>query len=332
MSSARKNIITRLRIWRQSLAPDAGLDRIYLVGSLVDKGGVRFTPEKSDVDLLMCFSGAVRTGSERATAQRLLLPKLVVLEKALRRILPRDSAIPVVSVALVTELELTQNIHKDDRPDFWESTFVDLAATDLTPTTLVQVKAERFKRAWPHAVQVLRDVQKFRNQYLHVSSNGVRSTILPVDSDSLPKPICRSAASLRYFMEWKGDRTGDPNIGYAFLLKTLEEAAEIDSALDFLKNRVLARANRGSKDALEFDELLLLWEVLADKAVQAIENSEQAARSAPAWRPPLRPSASIDPSEPRDEEEFLTLAAKPSLRFGSVNLACKLTAVRSNSK
>ncbi len=324
MSSAVEGVLIRLRKWRREFSPNYAVDKVYLFGSVVYRGGARFNPEQdSDVDLLMCFSDGPNA-VKRADAQRELVEHVGRLEKSLREVLPGESNTPIISVALMTAPEFHQNVHFVDKPGFWESTrFVDLLNPEGQQEQLFRYSAETFKSRFRYAVVVLRDAQRARNEYLTISSNGTRP-IVPQHTDNILKKMWRSAASLKYFIE-RGDKEimADPNVGLKFLLHTLENA-RADPAIGRVWDRISGLSGRGPRVPPTPDEQLLVWEVLADKALEAIGHEQRAASNAPVWRPQLTSTSVATYAEADPEETFLTLASGPSLRLGALDLACKL--------
>jgi predicted nucleotidyltransferase len=324
MSNLIQSVLALIQDWRSKLPSACNAERVCTFGSLVYRDGVQFVPALSDVDLLISFSKCPLPPWERVISQQRLVTELRRLECSLRNLIPGEDSKPLASVSLLTEMELRNNIHKDDKPSFWRSRFVEHVVTGMSDVRLEQYHAETFKVRFPHAVQTLRDVQRYRNQYLRVSCDGTRIDA-DGEPDPLPKKLCRSAAGLRYFIEREEeDAVADVNRGATFFLSALVDASRAFPVLGELTDRVLARVNRGNMHALSSTDQLLLWEILAEKAIAALGSAQAANRPSPLWRPPLDHVGQDAGTGNNSEGDFLTAASRPSLRLGSLDIACKI--------
>jgi hypothetical protein len=225
---------------------------------------------------------------------------------------------------------MSNNVHKDDKPSFWKATkFSALGEENGAPLSLEQYHGKTFNLQFEHAAQTLRSVQAFRRNYLRITSTGT-SVPLPEDyissdDEKLSKNLGRTAAGLRFFIERESEHdVADPPAGHTFILNLLMQSSSTSRWRQELWNRVSALVYRNAGKPLDRDELLLLWEILGERALDAVANAQRAAREGPLWRPALKMGARQNAAEPQSEENFLTLAAGQSIHIGELNLACKL--------
>lgn len=285
----RDAIVEALHRFAASIPPEAA--NAYAFGSLVRDDAMFFGTTSSDLDILVVLNGHGGDAPNRVEIARGLLTATADLEIALLRATRRtDAAKSMVSVAMVTQAEVASDVHKDGTNYFYrDNTFMPLVANGGAATSLtIPTSGDGAAALSDERRQVLRSVQKFRNAYLRTSANGTRATApWDSDSDAAPKELLRAAALLRFACGGDQSNAADKTKIEEGLLHLTSMFDEPPLKTHPLTQKLLARLLRKSVRPLSEDEMLLVWEVLADGAVV-----ERGARSG---APPDRPR---EPHEP----------------------------------
>ncbi|HEX8192042.1 MAG TPA: hypothetical protein VF552_04015 [Allosphingosinicella sp.] len=255
---------------------ELGLPRVTLFGSLVYRDGERFSEDVSDVDLAAVIPAVAANAVERVALATKLLELKRNLEVRLATGLSRTTTVPVCSLLLISEIEIKADIHKDGAEGFFQNNeFLDLVSGEKSHGMLVagdQIVRHRLIR------QCLRFAQKKRHAYLSVAANG-KGSLQPYEGDlPLPKDLLRHAA-----MAGALRKTGSPP-GAEFdvqeglselagvLIERARKHAQYDELRVWLMNKMTTR-----KGKLEPSQQLLLAEMIAELALDALRKAEQAA-------------------------------------------------------
>lgn len=261
------DVLEVLGKWAQGARSSEAFDRFYVFGSLINDDGAQFLAERSDVDIIVVFSPAVRSPWSRVEACECLLPQIAALEDELTTLLGRDRTSRVTSFVAVTDYELENDIHKSGVAEFFTTNFfLDL----LLQTPPAPLSGSRSNIPMAHLVPV-QHAQKIRNLFLAISAEDVQ-VLQPWNdaTDAVPKDLARTAAQFEYFVkELDGDRH-DVNRGLEYVSDMVNEAATRCVKCRDLKRWLAARrGGRGVRRALQQSEYLLLWELLAEEAISA---------------------------------------------------------------
>lgn len=328
MTNDKEIAIQILRSWASSLIPDTGITSAFVYGSLVSLDGSRFDLGNSDIDLLLVFSDKYISPFDRTKAQDSLSATIKELEQQFfEATVKTGRKAPSIrtSTILVTKFEFDNNVHKDAKRHFWETAFFLDLTSNSPPRLLSKSHTEAFHLRFGEAVEVLHEIQNFRKSYLQIQRDGTRKEphedYLLSDYDFVSKKLARTAAKLRFFVTRKDKETlADPATGVAYIIEMIEDALEKDIRLRSLRNRLTAAAGRRI-DNLTFEDLRVLWELLANQTISAVKSAQRASRHAPEWRPAID---GVSHSFEFSEQAFLDLTTTPSLKVGGLDLACKL--------
>ncbi len=282
MTDIRDVIVTKLQEWARGLAEKGHVDHAYVFGSLTNGGGWQFTPESSDVDLILRIPPSSRDPLQRLGILDALVKANLELETALLRVLGRDGTKPITSITPVTEFELRFGVHKGGEPEIYSTgIFLDLLKVSNSPGPLTRTSHLKYE---DHKAGVagLKGAQKFRNQYIAVAANASRFVSdWSGDKDgasqlALPKDIARAAAQFRYYRDRLDNESRyDVDLGIDTLNTLVRERAknnkEYKNLVQWLAPR---RGGPGTKSPLSPRHQMLLWEVLAVAAEKALEEAE----------------------------------------------------------
>jgi predicted nucleotidyltransferase len=283
MVDIRDVIITKLQEWARGLAEKGHIDRAYVFGSLIYDGGLQFTPESSDVDLILRIPPSSRDPLQRLGILDALAEATLELEIALFQALPgRAGTKPITSITPVTEFELRFGVHKGGKPDLYSaSVFLDLLKDSDSFVSLTRASHLKYEEHTAGAAG-LEGTQKFRNQYVAVAPNSSRSVSeWNGDKDggsqlALPKDMARAAGQLRHYRERLDDKSRfDVNRGIDTLHDLVRERErDNEEYKDLLRWLGPRRGGSGMKSPLNPRHQMLLWEVLAVAAEKALAEAE----------------------------------------------------------
>lgn len=165
----------------------------YLFGSTVNDGGVRFQPDKGDLDVILIVDWEVVAPGERVAQIAQLRNAKLELEASLLRRLGREKASEqIVSLVPVTPFEIEQAVHKDGVKHIFKSA----RAYDLVNRVEVD-SLEGGQSPFPLTDEhrsVLGFVQKKRAEVLSVTPNGRGGMSPSAHDDPVPKELMRHFA------------------------------------------------------------------------------------------------------------------------------------------
>jgi len=247
----------------------------YLFGSLRNHHGARFIPGTSDVDLLVPFSPTSEGLLQRWHSLQYLRRRKQMLEQQLVQILSqRSHGQSVINIICPTELE----IFLDD--GFYSSNrFQKLSSDSNTPIFLERGRPMDSSKV-PGVRSVLWEVQRFRSAYLNTNANTTapHSFIVGI---AVPKPLARAAAQVAFHLSTAKEIESkfDVTIGSRFVRGLLVEKRVLAPTFRQLEEVMSARSRgRLNSPRLTQDEQLLLWEILAQRIYECLENKAQAKR------------------------------------------------------
>ena len=269
--------LTNLSRWVDNEALDC-FEESYVFGSIIQRGADQFQIPSSDLDLLHVFRG--EPGSlERWSALVHLLPYASELETALLRTFSRDNAAkPIVSHSVLTSFEASLAIHKDKQPQLLTvARFAPLPFDFNNQAHRVPVSRgidAEFLHANAEPTDVFGYVQAIRNEFLAAAPNGRRKMQpVPVGDDPIPKSMERKAATLAWFNGESGleDRE-DLTIGLEYMWDLMGEYKK--EPVKSLRRKVGSRRRtRDTEQPLSPEDILLLAELLFDKAKASVKQS-----------------------------------------------------------
>ena len=268
----KDKLISILKDWARE--QDENLfTNFYLFGSLIYQTGDQFQQDSSDVDLIVVLSDSVNTPTARAKASYVLQHAKLNLEQQLLTSLERrDASKPIVSIVLVTNDELTWNIHKSKSSSFFSTNQFQNLKHD-NPINQIGVRFEKLSEL-EDCIQALELTQEYRNKYLSISPNGsVAVKKYDENTDPLPKNLARSAAQVAFFDKRPRDseiNKFDVNEGNLYLCSLLDTRTEHSSEWYALVRKIKGRFGRG-KQSLDPQDILVVYEVLYEKACELIK-------------------------------------------------------------
>jgi hypothetical protein len=268
----------------------------YLFGSLINENGNQFLRDSSDIDLIVILSNSSPLNRARL-CQKLQKAKLE-LELLLLPILQRKNKTkPIVSLVLVTENEVTWDIHKEKSLTFFrdnKNKFLNLLEES---DTLISIGLDN-REALADIIQALEKAQDYRNKYLSLSPNKSKEEN---EQDTFPKELARSAAQINSFVKNKKGKF-DISLGNSYLIFLLKQkVSKVNNEWSKLNKKVADRNNGRctKKPALTDFDLLLLYELLFDKAYKLLKQNSSINRikgGQPArvkGNPPAPPAAKV---------------------------------------
>jgi predicted nucleotidyltransferase len=273
----KNEIIKLIQNWKEEVSKDINIDTIYLFGSSIYLGGRKFNPSVSDLDLIILIPENIQSAIDRRDWLHKLKTHKEKLEKdALFLLKKEDTNEQIVSIVPITKTELDFNIHKGETRNFFEiNEFLNIDSGIIFKGS-DEFEFEDCKNEF--VIQVLKSIQKTRNSYLTNSAmvdyqelewNGKGKSLIP-------KTLAREAAKIASFYE-KTDQTGDElntSYGCDFIKQNLKAKRNIDEYLDlytWIDNRNISNGNSGGEDILSQESHLVLFELLYDLTIQAME-------------------------------------------------------------
>ncbi len=270
----------------------------YLFGSLINGSGNQFIRDISDIDLIVIIQNF---GSlNRAKLCHKLQKAKLDLELLLRPILQRkNKSKPIVSLVVVTENEVIWDIHKSKEPKFFrDNKFLNLLEESDTLSSIGLDNRE----ALSDIIQAIEKAQAYRNKYLSISPNKSKEYN---EQDIFPKDLARSAAKVRSFDVKNEMGKIDINLGNNYLISLLNQKARKKNNEWFNLNKKIADRNGRSttKPALNDFDLLLLYELLFDKAYALLKLSSSINLSKSGHPPTGRGNSPAPPAAKRQSKK-----------------------------
>jgi len=198
---------------------------------------------------------------------------------ALRRY---DSKLPIASISLIDKWEAAKSIHKDNaREIFFLRQFKSIRPSNNEMEQLTTFVDDDFHAKNSSLVKLCQYCQFIRNQYLKSNCHGEEFLVADTGDDPVPKKIMRCAAACAAF-ERDHERhpddldSVDTLEGLQFISAVLEERKESDDpeVKDLRRWLAVARNGRGTERPMSNDQLLLLSELVLDRALRSIVRSE----------------------------------------------------------
>lgn len=304
-----KKIIDVVGDWAKKFHSPDQFDKVFLFGSLLRRQGSHFTPERdSDVDILFLFSDALDHPLLRVNACNDALSKIQELEQQLIQLWPSWSAEkPVASVGAIRAFSFFNQMMNWKEPEFViYNTFLDLISDasgkmpyNLNGSLLLDPANVNLRPA-------VMDAQDYCKQFLSITANGRRQVNDFNGEDPIPKSMARAAAHVSHYLEpMPGRDPVDLNVGFFFIQRLVWDQVQQHNdckEYDQLADLIAARFNgRGTPQPLNCQQQLLLWEMLATKAIMHIRNIPP---DVPVQQPPASttPYASPPTREPTIEQ------------------------------
>ena len=266
-----EEIVQLIKDWKEEISKNIHLDKIYLFGSSIYNEGRMFKSGKSDLDLIVRVPDSVKNAIERKEWIENLKNYKQELEKRALFLLKNEKAnLQIVSVVPITDIELLHNIHKGETRNFFEvNEFLNI------DNGIIQKVANFLNlRSLDNelAIQVLKRVQKARNEFLKNSALGDSNALEWEGDDLVPKALAREAAKIVSLVEGSvtaGDEF-NPSYGCDFIKQSLKSRRETPDYLDlytWLDDRSGGRSSSSERNILSSEKHLLLYELLYDLVV-----------------------------------------------------------------
>ena len=243
----------------------------HIFGSLISHDGTPFLTNRSDIDIIAEFQKNLDC-MERFRCLCHALSSTHELNLQLLARLKRSAGDdPITSIVSVSPRELSLGIHKGGARDFFSHNQFECVSTGKVNSIGKSVRHS--SRRMESIMNALRAAQGYRNTFLSVSPSGKRLANDFLGPDSMPKELGRSAAQVRWARETKGveSQRFDINEGQVYLLQLVgarrKEHIDIEGLFKVLSIRM---GGRGESGPLNPAQQLLLWEILADDAMQVI--------------------------------------------------------------
>lgn len=272
----KKEIIELIKNWKKEVNSDILLETVYLFGSSIYLDGRMFKANVSDLDLIVLipekFDNSI---GRRNWIQKLKQHKEKLERDALFLLKKDDTNEQIVSIVPITKTELELNIHKGETRNFFEiNEFLDI------DTEIVFKGSEQFDFKTCNnefIIQVLKSIQKSRNNYL---TNSAMVDYLELEwqgQDVIPKSLAREAAKIASLHE-ENHNSGDElntSFGCDFIKQNLKSERNIGEFLDlytWIDDRSGGRSNSNNKNTLSQEKHLLLYEFLFDLTTKTMNN------------------------------------------------------------
>lgn len=272
MAPYKERILEVLAQWPRV----AGVDQVYIFGSLVNDDGKAFKQQESDVDLISIVDEAYASDAKsRYEVCKNIRASVADLEVALLRAIKRyDSRVPIASINLVTHWETSRCIHKDGAKGlFYMRQFQPTLPLSAPLEQLANYIDDDFHAVNDGLIKLFQCSQTIRNQYLKTNVHDELFLDVNQGTDPIPKKIMRCAAACAAFERdptRKPDNfeSIDPLEGLEFVSSILNEARfKSDAEITELRKWVaVSRGARGTQSPMTPDQLLLLSEVIFDRA------------------------------------------------------------------
>jgi len=270
----------------------------YLFGSLINENGNQFLRDRSDIDLIVILQNSGILNRARV-CQKLQKAKLE-LELLLLPILKRkNKSKSVVSLVLVTGDEVVRDIHKSKTPRFFrDNKFLNLLEESGTLSSIGLDNRE----ALSDIIQAIEKAQDYRNKYLSISLNKSKEYN---EEDIFPKELARIAAQVHSFVKNEKGKF-DISLGNNYLIYLLvQKVSKINNEWYKLNKKVADRKNGrcAQKPALDDFDLLLLYELLFDKAYKLLKQNSSINLSKSGHPPTGRGNSPAPPAAKRQSKK-----------------------------
>lgn len=271
-------IKAKCRQWAIDCHNNINTEGIYLFGSLIEDDGNQFTSDRSDVDFVINISRNLKVAHERVQWFQNLKSEREKLELALIPLIKRsDVSKPIVSIAVVTDIEISENINSQgDGKFFQQSIFLDLLSENATIHELCREKTEICNDDMKIVILL---IQEFRKDYLKVSALSTETLKLEewnLSTDILPKDIMRKGALVRYLSgNVAVNERNNLSEGLEFLYNHFYSLRDRDICYRELHRKVSLKRNprkNVTQDSLNLssEEYLLIVEIMYDLILDLI--------------------------------------------------------------
>ncbi|NJN92510.1 MAG: hypothetical protein HC878_20555 [Leptolyngbyaceae cyanobacterium SL_5_14] len=278
----RDNVIECLKKWSQKTNGDLFVD-FWIFGSIISDEGEQFIPERSDIDLAILLADSLEDGLNRTQSCKDLRDLKFELEQELLKLLSRTFATePIVSIVLLTKVELVWDIHKSKVSRFFRDTFHPGSCLNLLGNTdfpSISGITGREDERLSAVIQALEVTQKYRNEYLAISPNGSLKVQEHTSKEVFPKELARSSAQVCWANKIADQQSKfDIPSGTSYLTdllkgKTVKNHNQVLKALEKkIQKRTYPNQYRDLPGLDDFD-LLLLHELLFDQACILIRSN-----------------------------------------------------------
>lgn len=328
----RPPIIDELRDMLSSWVADLTVPKpvgAYLFGSTVNEDGVRFQPDRGDLDLVVVLDWEGVAPGDRVEQSNILRDAKAELELRLFQKLRREKgAQQIVSLVPVTPFEVDQAVHKDDVKHIMTGARAyDLLAREEIDNLAGGTAAEPLSDL--HR-SVLSFVQKKRAEALAISPNGSGGLKIEPHDDPVPKQLQRNFAVATF----DPGRDADPSDlarGLREISRFAEEAAgwtPMTSAFaSWLEVRLGARGE--VEPIITNDHFLLVLETIFDR-VREQYPAAATVRYVPVKGAPTMATPSLSASHRLDARFVVT--ANDKLAGSKDDLLRAIRAARANMK
>jgi hypothetical protein len=247
--------------------------RFWVFGSTIYKEGDQFDSKNSDIDLVCLMPAELENAAQRTRWTQKLREQVVFLESQLAQALDRSASNKSsTSIVLVTQLELSRDIHKTVQDGFFtKNLFLSLEDTQASPKPFKLDKTKTLPEKFRTAASF---VQTIRNSFLLKSPNPSQEAMPSwnsEDQDPIKKSYMRTAAQV-FSTERKQHDVAE---GLEYISSLLFNHREEDPMISELHEIVSVRRKaRGSERPVTPMQQLLLAELIFDEAIDIL-NVEQ---------------------------------------------------------
>lgn len=272
-----EKIIEILKTWKDNLAKDIKVEKVYLFGSSIYREGILFDPAISDLDLIIIMPENLSPVQRLNWLIRLKEQKKELEKQMLFLLSKKATDREIISIVTIERRDLNFDIHKSrSRTFFRTNDFFDLDADKIVSgseiVSFVELKNEL-------AIQVLESIQKTRNLFLKNSAIRDLTELKWTGYDVLPKDFSRECAKVQSMangIKVPGDQF-NLSFGNDFIKDRLRSMMDVDTQYAGLYNWIDSRAGGRShirdKEILSAEMHVLLYEVLYDLTIKEIESS-----------------------------------------------------------
>lgn len=248
-------------------------DGIFIFGSLIHRDGRHFVPQgsmASDVDLVLTIRDDLPDAISRAQALINIRGAVQALEHSTATVLKRATDEEIYSLLPLTSYEVHQCIHKGHDPKLFTSNlFLNVITGVRVNGGLANYVDYDYHYENLEAFSTIRLCQSYRNKYLRCNQVGVFAQGVFDGETIFPKEIMRGAALLGFYESDRTDesRRTDLEAGQNYLVNLLRDMTKQEPDIRDLMDKVDGRGfARGTSDELSAEDMLLLHEIMFDKA------------------------------------------------------------------
>lgn len=269
-------IVNQIKDWGKKVVNDIEVGEMYLFGSITYREGLNFTPETSDIDLIIKIPNDIKSPIERRNWIRRLKKHKEELELSLMLALrKKETDKQIISIIPVTDIEVELNIHKSGARDFFtRNKFTNVE--NGKEIIGIPINNNHFLSN-ELLIQTIENIQGKRNIYLKNSVTKDFNALLWKGDDILPKELLRDAAKIdsitRNFLV-PGDEF-NINFGSNYLVGKLRDAIDINDEYASIYDWVTVKSGgRGTKknEELNGESHLLLYELLYNDAINSVRD------------------------------------------------------------